>query len=53
LYAAYLSAYRRKRGARLVNLSAWVQALAAARLSYDIPQAHTWLLGLARRGLRE
>jgi aminoglycoside phosphotransferase (APT) family kinase protein len=53
LYAAYLSAYRRKRGARLVNFSAWVPALAAARLSYDIPQERTWLLGLARRGLRE
>ena len=52
LYAAYLSAYRRKRPAQLADVSAWVPVLAAARLAYDIPQERVWLLGLARRGLR-
>lgn len=52
LYAAYLRAYRRLRDLERVAIRAWVPALAAARLSYDIPPERNWLLSIARRGLR-
>lgn len=53
LYSSYLSAYRPTRPVKRANLSAWVPVLAAARLSDDISQERAWLLGLARRGLRD
>jgi len=53
LYAAYLRAYRRRRHLERAAIGAWVPVLAAARLSYDIPQERAWLLAVARRGLRD
>ena len=53
LYAAYLRAYQRQRELERSAIIAWVPVLAAARLSYDIPQERTPMLALARRGLHD
>lgn len=53
LYALYLLAYRRRRTVERHAIAAWLPILAAARLSYDIDQERTWLLAIARRGLRD
>jgi Ser/Thr protein kinase RdoA (MazF antagonist) len=52
LYSAYLVAYKRQRAVERANVGAWLPVLAAARLCEDIPEERTWLLDLARRGLR-
>jgi len=52
LYSAYLSAYAGRRDLDRSTIAAWVPVLAAARLSYDIPQERAWLLGVARRTSR-
>jgi aminoglycoside phosphotransferase (APT) family kinase protein len=53
LYIAYLRAYRRRHRLDLDIVAAWVPVLAAARLSYDIPDERGRMLAIAHRDLRE